>query len=374
MRAIRGHRSSLAVATALLMTLALSSTVTATGWTAPTPLGPWGTGSIELIELDGGQLVAGITSYRNIFVVRSSTDLGQTWGPPVRLAMRGGSYAMAGGGHSVDVVRGAGRVILYARSSDGGATFSRPTRLNSGTSAAAGVAVARDGDTVVVGWVQTLGEEETPGHSIVVRVSNDGGQTFGTNVTVDDAAPGNTLIQPTLHFVHDTLLIAYGVNGHRLVMRRSLDDGQTWSPPALISQHSSRPSGYGPTIESDGSTVYVGFTTGIGHVTYRRSTDAGATWSGLITIATARSYRVALAAHDGGVDAAWVEFGTDLFDEVLMYRRSADGLNWGPARKYRGISVGPRIVHADSTLVMLYTQVRGDTGRAARAVVTTLSD
>src|SRR5712692_2375705 len=140
--------------------------------------------------------------------------------------------------------------ILFARSTDGGKTWSNPLPLSPGYNnnhvggrQGAAVKVGPDG-TVFVVWLDTVGKQAVERMSI----SHDGGKTFRTqNITVatvtDDflsPLPGSSFRQdsrtfPSLSVAPDgTLYVVWSnhTNGHAVVLAtKSTDGGLTWSTP-----------------------------------------------------------------------------------------------------------------------------------------------
>ncbi len=145
--------------------------------------------------------------------------------------------------------------ILFARSTDGGATWSTPAQLtpadstNTTLRSGAAVQVGRDG-TVYVIWVNTKGNPAHPS-AIHMTISRDGGKTFlplGHDITValvtDDGLPlsgtsfrQNNRVFPSLTVApNGTLHVIWcnHINNHAQVLAtKSSDGGQTWSAPVV---------------------------------------------------------------------------------------------------------------------------------------------
>jgi hypothetical protein len=172
--------------------------------------------------------------------------------------------------------------IHFARSTDGGATFSNPLPISPahnnnavGGRQGAAVKVGPDG-TVFVVWLDTVDKQAVQRMSI----SHDGGRTFpGQNITVatvsDDFVsplPGSSFRQdarafPSLTIAPDdgTLYVAWGnhtggPNGHAVVLvTKSTDSGLTWSPPVVAGNVSGRSAFFASVAAEPGGAVNVAF-------------------------------------------------------------------------------------------------------------------
>ncbi|MDB4951501.1 MAG: putative cytochrome c biosis protein, partial [Gemmatimonadetes bacterium] len=163
---------------------------------------------------------AGQTEIRDVVVARS-TDHGATWGAPVRVRADGwhvsycpdaGPSIKVGPDNTLHVAWWTGREghagVQYARSADGGRTFAAPVPLGIAQfSRAAHVQLALGGagqkGIVAAAWDD--GTRRTP--RIVVRVSRDGGRTFGAAepISAADASAG----YPVLALHGDSLTVAW---------------------------------------------------------------------------------------------------------------------------------------------------------------------
>jgi hypothetical protein len=219
-----------------------------------------------------------------------------------------------------------GDQIVFARSTDGGKTFSTPLAISPdynnnavGGRQGAAVKVAPDG-TVYVVWLDTVDKQAVERLSI----SHDGGKTFpAQNITVatvtDDfvsPVPGSSFRQdartfPSLAIASDgTLYVAWGnrtgdpTSGHGVVLvTKSTDDGMTWSTPVVAGNVSGRsaffasvavgPTGKVSVVFNALDDVPTGTAPGAGVVhedTYlTQSTNDGASFSTPLLISTATS-------------------------------------------------------------------------------------
>lgn len=221
-----------------------------------------------------------------------------------------------------------GDQIQFARSTDGGNTFSNPLPISPdynnnavGGRQGAAVKVGLDG-TVYVVWLDTVNKQAVERLSI----SHDGGKTFpGQNITVatvsDDfvsPAPGSSFRQDARTFPsftiapNGTLFVAWanrtgdgpGLTGHAVVMvTKSIDDGKTWSTPVVAGDVSGRSAFFASVTTDPSNNVDVAFLAlddkadgtapGAGVVQYdaylTQSFNGGATFSSPLLISTATS-------------------------------------------------------------------------------------
>ena len=216
--------------------------------------------------------------------------------------------------------------IVFARSTDGGATWSSPRPLSPahnnnavGGRQGAAVKVGPDG-TVFVVWQDTVNTQAVQR----LAISHDGGATFpGPNITVatvtDDfvnPVPGSSFRQdarvfPSLTIApNGTLYVAWAnrtgdpTNGHAVVqLVTSTDGGLTWSAPVTAGEVSGRSAFFASVATDPSATVNVAFLAlddvptgtapGAGVVHYdaylTRSTNGGASFSRPLKISTVTS-------------------------------------------------------------------------------------
>jgi hypothetical protein len=225
------------------------------------------------------------------------------------------------GGHGF-----GGDQIFFARSTDGGTSFSNPSPISPGFNnnhvggrQGAAVKVGPDG-TVYVVWLDSVGKQAVERLSI----SHDGGKTFPmqniTVATVTDGfvnpVPGSSFRQdartfPSFSIAPDgTLYLAWSnrtgdpTNGHAVVLvTKSTNDGLTWSAPVVAGDVSGR-SAFFASVTTDPSgkvdvaflaldDVPTGTAPGAGVVHYdaylTQSTNGGASFSSPLLMSTAPS-------------------------------------------------------------------------------------
>jgi hypothetical protein len=354
MRFRRSAGMSTAFPAAVLLSLIVAGPALAVTWEAPVVIarGTHG-GPAELVSLDRSTVVTAFTKGRGPAVrVKRSVDSGATWGSSVTISGVGDLPAIAGRGSNVDVVWRQNSRVYYARSTDGGASFSRPRPISATWQMASEPAVARGpGGSVAIVW-----EDEETGR-IRVRVSGDGGTSFGSAVILSTRS---RLIGHAVAIGRGVIYVAYH-EGNSLLLKRSLDSGTTWSAPTAIADESA---GW-LTITAAGTHAYVASTVintypNWWKVVYRRTTDSGVTWSPLMDLSPAAwtGYGAHIALQRGIVRAVFqrclpVESGC--VDTRTYYRQSSDGTSWTaleeiPPEDLGGSPVG--IAFADKVLVL----------------------
>lgn len=215
--------------------------------------------------------------------------------------------------------------VLFGRSTDGGATWSKPLHLSSADSTAdtlrsgAAVQVGPDG-TVYVIWVNTKTSPAKPA-SIQMTISRDGGATFlpgGREITVatvtDDGLllPGTSFRQGVRIFPsftiapNGTLHVSWvnHTNGHAVVLATtSTDGGLTWSAPVVAGNVSGRSAIFASVSADPSNNVNLVFQAlddrpagtkpGAGVVAYdtyfTQSTNGGTSFGNPVKLSTASS-------------------------------------------------------------------------------------
>lgn len=235
-----------------------------------------------------------------------STDGGQSFSPPQNLTRR--SVAGEGKGRitrevwhngSLDLVAGPNGVVhvawtayegglWHARSDDGGARFTSPREIaGSDASPARAPALALGPDgAVYLAW--TVGEDGTA--DIRIARSTDGGRRFGP-VRIVARTPGYSDAPKLVVDDKRTLHIVFG-DGNRILHARSTDAGTTFTAP----QDLSGPGAGFPHVARDEAS-------GAMHVAWERITDPRQRPLGLgMASLTYDGNTVATAAIPGSVD------------------------------------------------------------------------
>jgi flagellar hook assembly protein FlgD len=251
-----------------------------------------------------------------------------------------------------------GTEILFSRSTDAGTTFNAPKNVsnNLGYSTFPSVIVGQNG-TVHVSWQDT----EYGASEIVYAKSTDGGLTFSTpvNVSNDEAA------SVKVDMVMDAAGVLWMVwsDDSAMWLAKSTDGGNTFSKQAVVSAAAGK-APIGPKITIAGGTMHLTYQQSISldltHIMYLRSTDGGASFStpvALTAVAGEATLPSVAADNAGNVYVAWQLRQGDERD-VHMARSSDFGATFSASSNITnnsGISIGADLfVDAAGTLYMVW--------------------
>ncbi|MEK7747720.1 MAG: sialidase family protein [Nitrospirota bacterium] len=199
--------------------------------------------------------------YINRLFLYRSTDGGATFSGPVNIAggvRRVFNTAVAVDGKTVLVLytgidQKNNRIHspFLTRSTNGGKSFSKPINLSPDIFSPYDLSVAIDGQTVIVSWTQDRDSRE-PRRLWFAR-STDGGATFSPPVNL----ASHEGWFPSVGISGQTVLITGDFPGKErgVLLARSIDGGATFSTPVAISKRAS--SSWAPSMAIDGQTVIV---------------------------------------------------------------------------------------------------------------------
>ena len=290
-----------------------------------------------------------------VAMYRRSTDGGATWEDPVEIsrpeAFGATALALESTGTTLDLVIGefdaSDNFFLYYRtSSNEGVDWSEPMRLTPLTGDAGKADVSRSGSRVTVAWT-----DGATGR-VLVRVSTDGGATFGHRTEV-----GVTSNQPYSGFdsydawvaVADaggTINVAWKRSDRILRTRRSTNAGESWRPVVTLSQTADN---LYVTLMAAGDKVAIGYTSAIeGHwrATLRRSTNEGRTWRAPVLVGGRDSWFPIFELRGGLLRAAYSRCtemtNTQCLTEAAFLRLSQNfGTDWSASSQASRPAHGP---------------------------------
>jgi hypothetical protein len=295
-----------------------------------------------------------VPSFNNVLVNNPASDTGTNDTQSETTLVLAGSTVVVGFNDS-ESNNGNNKFTGFARSTDGGATFTDGGTLPTSTAGDAGdPSMARDNVTGTI-YFATLGYSNS--NVIQVFRSSDNGATwsapvnaapgFGSGVTLDkewitvDNAPGAG--QGTVYAVFTDFPNIFSDNG--IYLTRSTDGGNTWSTPLSLGGSQG---GY-VTVGPDHSVYVFDFSSGSpNQIQMRKSTNQGATFGAPVTVATltttgsngdlgltvSNSNGTAIRSNafpqavvtSNGIDVVFNDKGTATGDKAdVFFARSTDG-------------------------------------------------
>src|SRR6266852_5125224 len=240
--------------------------------------------------------------------------------------------------------------IYFTKSSNGGRSWSTPTRVNDdgGNAPQAQPNLALDSaNNIYIAWT----DMRNGNNDVYFSKSITGGLTFSANVRVNDVIT-NSQSEPDLavdpvnaHLVHvvwtDTRSAAKGPD---IYFSKSSNLGATWSPNIFLNSDVGNFVQQDPTIAVDAAgTIYVAWTDNRNANTapdiYEAwSANAGASFGANVKVnddqGLAPQLNPSLAANAGKVQIAWADYRTGGATNYDIYTASSvDGVAWSPNMK-----------------------------------------
>lgn len=149
-----------------------------------------------------------------------------------------------------DTAAGIG-AIMFSRSIDGGLSFSQPLQVSTGdnNSTAAHIAIGSTGAIHVV-WVETISAE----NQVMYSRSTDQGATFSKPINLTNT-PGADIRKPLLAVFGEKVYVTYhddNPDSHQVFLVKSENSGERFSAPAQVSDASRRRGqGHSPSMAFD---------------------------------------------------------------------------------------------------------------------------
>ncbi len=222
--------------------------------------------------------------------IRTSADGGVTWSTERRLNTDNVSNAQQepSAGVSADRIvvawtdpRNGDLDIYYRRSTNGGATWSINTRVETAEPLRQELPqVARTGSGRVI--VATGEPSASDGYDAFVRTSDDGGATWSSRTRLNADAGAAYQAQLSLGASGDRVLAAWydNRNGYDIYHRTSADGGATWSAEVRLTNHAADQGS--PSVGVSGDQLVMAWydkRDGNAAIYYRASENGGADWS-----------------------------------------------------------------------------------------------
>ena len=232
-------------------------------------------------------------------------------------------------------VTGSGNLdIFFARSTDGGQTFSEPDNIseeNAGFSF--NPQISSEGNNVYVVWAEATASGN---FDIFFSFSNDGGQTFSDPNNISEENAGFSF-NPQISSEGNNVYVVWedetdSTPGNRdIFFSFSNDGGQTFSEPDNLSEENTE-SSFEQQISSEGNNVYVVWREDIPNpvndddIFFSFSHDGGQTFSEPDNISenSGVSFRPQISSEINNVYVIW-EDSTPGDDDDIFFARSTNG-------------------------------------------------
>jgi hypothetical protein len=265
-------------------------------------------------------------------IFTKSTDGGTTFGAPIDISRNIGSsgspqFAVSGNDvYAVWQAKTTGKYqIIFAKSTDGGATFSTPANLSNTTGDSSYPKIATSGNNIYITWSYTATNKD---YDVLFAKSNDRGSTFSVPVNISNNLGDSGISQMAVS--GNNVYVTWENNGlgnFEVFVAKSNDNGNTFASPVNISNDAA-PSG-APQIVSSGKNVYVSWmdkTPGNYDIFVAKSTDAGSTFSAPVNVSnTAKDSGYQQIAMSGNnVYVVWTETILNKNYDIF-FAKSTDG-------------------------------------------------
>lgn len=232
-----------------------------------------------------------------------------------------------------NVGNGAGSSIFFRKSSDDGSSFDKIMPL-SNTTHAANPLVASSGNHVYITWMENWGGQ---GHSYVMfEQSSDGGNTFSTPSKLSDVIDGDANVQQIIASENNVyVLLDYSLQGN-MVFRSSIitshDNGNTFGNPIILLNDTQSRGSVNISASEDGKTIYAFGQSSSNcpidvmkcdfQLFVRKSTDGGVTFEDPIVVKKSNQEipYVHMTSSKNNVYLIWGENST-----IINFIKSSDG-------------------------------------------------
>ncbi len=242
--------------------------------------------------------------------------------------------------------------INYVRTSNRGATFSTPRRLNPSKQHGSRGSLAASGKYVYATWVSTsrwIAYRPTAPRVLYLRRNTNHGARTAWNAAKRLTSLSGRVDFPTVAAAGANVYVVYTDSATGSVkVKISRDRAATWKTVALGSTALSTPSGrYGiPRVAANGNTVVVAWlSNSSGAVKARVSTNAGRTWSPTGGLTGTSTDLPAVAALGARAAVAWTDGSTAV---VRTWSAGA----WSPPRS-TSVPTGAAFTHSYGAAVAL---------------------
>ena len=324
-------------------------------YTAGTPSLKVGSDGVAYLAFAGW---GGSITQTDIFFTKS-LDGGQTWTIPVRVNNDGGGAYQAEPALALDSAnhiyvvwtdsRNGNNDVFFAKSTDGGLSFSANVRVNDVTTNSQSepdVAVDPGNPSLVhTAWTDT--RSGVTGPDIYYANSTDSGLSFNPSLRVNNDATTSEQGEPRIATAPNRdVYLAWSdprtaAKGRDIYFSRSSDRGASWAPNIPVNDDSGGAAQGEPTIATDvAGMIYIAWTDNRNPNTApdiyaTRSSNAGASFAANVKVndesGAVTQLIPSIAANAGKVQVAWTDTRTAGSTSWDIYTASSlDGLAWSP--------------------------------------------
>jgi peroxiredoxin len=266
-----------------------------------------------------------------------------------------------------DIANNGTGQIMFTKSSDNGATFTTAKNLGNSTEDSANANVAISGNNVYVVW-ESVNMNSTAGASnseIMFARSSDSGATFTSPKSLSNNA-GNSA-NPNVAISGNNVYVAWEDNsagGTEIIVTRSANNGANFGPPRNISN--SPGESFNPRIAISGNNVYIVWVDySLGNSTKSdimliRSTNSGANFASAekLSDSTGEASDPIIAVSESDVYVVWEESTTETGNGEIKFARSSDGgasfTSTSNLSSNNGISFDPRIAVSGNNVYVVW--------------------
>jgi hypothetical protein len=244
-----------------------------------------------------------------------STNGGASWDNLIQLSTSpdlGAGNSISCAGSFINIVwvemRDGNAELYYKKSTNNGTTWNQDTRVTNTPTISQVPSIGQSGSSVHIAWSESL----NPGYEIYYKRSDDGGETWTTNLKLTGGVNLPLPWPQTMSVSGNNIHIAYPMqviaSDWDIFYRHSTNGGVTWLSESRIT-YILRPS-TSPSIFSDGSLVHLAWVDLRNYeagIYYTRSSDGGFTWmpDSKISNDTAGLDNPSITASSSGVHVAW---------------------------------------------------------------------
>jgi len=308
-----------------------------------------------------------------------STDSGSNFGSPVNLSNNPGTSVfpkIAADGSNVYVVwsdNSPGTFdILFARSTDGGATFGSPVNLSGGVGFSFQPKIITSGSNIFVIW--------GTGCSVLFVRSADNGASFSSPINLSNGVGCGTSPADIAASNGNLDVVFRSGPASDIFLVRSTDNGASFNSPVNVSNDADEEDF--PQVAASGNNVFVVWRNiphGNTDIFFTRSTDGGATFGIPVNLSNdaGLSELAQIAASGNNVFVTWRDGTTPTgYSEIFFARSTDDGSSFSTANisNTSGDSIFPDLALSGNDVFVAWEDTTGLTAGNADAYIAASTD